>query len=217
MAEETQGTGIKFNLDEYDESLVQETVEINPEANPMEGPPPISDGVHRFKLFIQPDSYEKSSYHDKKSGKDVEFYKCQFYSVCQDEGGKDNNKRIFGRENTLTFDGKNKMAYILQKVHGDSEEIKTFLRTNKNPLTLLKTFAAALQAEPIIKIKTEWQASYKDEKESEKKGKSVYRVAKSGQKNFPQNADGSYRPVVSVNGVGEVKAQAVALDYFSDN
>lgn len=210
-----ENQGIKFNLDEFDESLVQEVVEINPDANPMEGPPPVDDGIHRFKLFINPESFEKSSFTTKQGHK-TDFIKCQFYGVCLDEGGKNNNKRIFGRENTITFDGKNKMAYILQKVFGDNAEAKTYVKSLDNYVKLAKAFKQALTAEPIIKIKTEWQASYKDPttKEGEK---AKYKTAKSGQKSFPQNGDGSYRPVVDVQGVGEVKAQAVALDYFSDN
>lgn len=213
MPKETQG--IKFNLDEYDESLVQEVVEINPDSNPMEGPAPVDDGIHRFKLFINPESFEKSSYTTKQ-GQTVDFIKCQFYGVCQDEGGKNNNKRIFGRENTITFDGKNKMAYILGKLYEHDPNGKAYIRGLDNYVKLAKAFKQALLAEPIIKVKTEWQATYKDPKTAEGT-KAKYLTAKSGQKNFPQNGDGTYRATVEVPGVGEVKAQAVALDYFSDN
>lgn len=207
---------IKFNLDEADDSLIQETVDISPESNPLEGPPPVSDGVHRFKLFFVDDT-EKSSYTNKQGG-EVPFFKLQFYGICQDEG-VDFNKRIFGRENTLIFNGKNTLAYIIDKIYGDNAESHSFVKGLGDPsgLKLAKAFKAALASEPIIKAKTEWSASFKDEEASTKAGKPKYRVAKSGQKNFPKNPDGTFRPVVSVDGVGEVKAQAKVLDYFADS
>jgi hypothetical protein len=216
MADE-KNESIKFNLDEADDSLVQEVVDLNPESNPLEGPPPVNDGVHRFKLYFVDDT-EKSSYTNKQ-GQAVPFFKLQFYGVCIDEDGPDNNKRIFGRENTLIFNGKNTLAYIIDKIYGDNAESHAYVKTlgDSSGLKLAKAFKQALAAEPIIKAKTEWNASFKDEEASAKAGKPKYRVAKSGQKNFPKNPDGSFRPVVNVEGVGEVKAQAKVLDYFADS
>ena len=103
----------------------------------MEGPAPVDDGIHRFKLFIQPDSFEKSAFTTKQ-GLTVDFIKCQFYAVCQDEGGKNNNKRIFGRVNTITFDGKNEMAYILTKLYAHDPQGKAYVAGLNNYAKLAK-------------------------------------------------------------------------------
>lgn len=216
MAEEaTVQQAEKVDLDSLNDSMVAEKIEINPDANPMEAPPPPDDGVYRVKLTGANEWEQSETRPNKRSGESTTFYKTQFRAQILAEGTKNNNKILFGRENTLTFDGKNVMAYILLQVYGGSknEQARNFVAGLDTPLKLAKAFQQTLAGEPIIKVSSKWVARYKTGTGEETK----YLTAKSGQKNFPKNPDGTYAHVIQVAGVGDVKANAEIQDYFPDS
>lgn len=208
----------KVSLDTLDASMVQEKIEINTEANPMEAPPPPDDAIHRAKLVLDTTSWERRETKANKNGESRKFLTCKFYAVIQAEGTKNNNKRLFGQVNTLVFDGKSQMGYILLQAlggKGNPQAVSTVQKL-ENYIELAQAFQQVLAGEPIIRIESEWMAQYNaGTKESPE-----WKTAKSGQKNFPlidpKDASKGYNPKIDVRGHGEVVAKAAIKDYFPD-
>lgn len=202
-----------INLDEVDGSLVEESIVISADANPMEAPAPVGDGVHRVKL-VGGNEWFQSETKPKGNNEPTTFFKTQFSGIVVSEDPKQNNKRVFGRVNTLTFDGKNEMAYIMLQILGgkENEEARKFVEGLKSIKALATAFQEALAGEPIIKVSTKWVAQYK----VEESGKDVYKTYLSGQANFPK-VGGVPQHVVNAPRIGEVTAQAQIQDYFPDN
>lgn len=210
MAEET-AQAVKVDLDNIDSSLVEESIVLNPDANPMEAPPPVDDGTHRVKL-IGADDWTNKDTRPNKNGESTSYLTTQFSGVVIAEGTKNNNKRIFGRVNTLVFDGKSEMAYILLQIYGGkaNPEARAKVEALKNYVDLAKAFRNAIAGEPIIRVSTKWTARYN----AGTKEAPEYKTALSGQSHFPSDGAGGKIPVVSVKGVGEVRAVAEIQDYF---
>lgn len=211
-------TDFKVDLDSIDGSLIAESIEINVEANPLEAPPPVQDGVARYKLLLQDDSWEQRETKENKQGNKTTFLMVKFSGQNIMEGTQDNNKRVFNIVNTLVFDGKSEMAYILIKALGDTAEAKQFVGGLKNYVELAKAFKDVLKGEPIIRIETKWVAQRKVEVEGQK---TKYEPVLSGQRNFPpvdpKDLSKGYRHViVDPKTKTEVAAQAVIQDYFAD-
>lgn len=201
------------DLDTVDASLVEESITISADVNPMESPAPVNDGVHRVKL-VGATEWFQSETKPKNGGEPTTFFKTQFSGIVVSDDPKQNNKRVFGRVNTLEFDGKNEMAYIMLQILGgkDNPEARAFVEGLKNIRDLATAFRNALAGEPIIKLSTKWVAQYK----VEEGGKEVYKTYMSGQNNFPK-INGVPQHVVNAPRIGEVVAQAQIQDYFPDN
>lgn len=218
MADETELRQTqKISLDELDSRLVEEKLELNPDANPMEAPPPVSDGGHRVKLVLDASSWEKKKTNPAKDGSQKDYLSCRAYGVVVDDG-VDLNKRVFLNLNTLAFDGKSQMGYILLQAWGgknNPEAVKAY-KELENYVELAQAFQKTLAGEPIIRVETQWQARYN----AGDKDKPDYKTAKSGMKNFPLNdpkdVSKGYRHIVDVRGSGEVSAQAVVKEFFPD-
>jgi hypothetical protein len=200
------------NLDDIATSLIEENIELNPDANPMEAPPPVDDGTWRVKLIGATDWTQKDTKPNAKTGNSTTYLSTQFSGVVIAEGTTNNNKRVFGRVNTLVFEGKSEMGYILLQVYGGKQdpEARRKVEALKNYGELAKAFRDALAGEPIIRVSTKWVAQYNaGTKESPK-----YQTAKSGQKNFPSDGKGGNLHVINVPNVGEIAARAEIQDYF---
>lgn len=211
MAEENAKAQV-VDLDSIDSSLVEESISIDVTANPMEAPPPVSDGIHRVKLTGGKD-WNQAETKENKAGNKTTYLSTKFRGQVMAEGSKDNNKLVFKNFlSTLTFEGKNEMAYILIKIYGDNAEAKARVEAIKKPDVLAKAFRDALAGEPIIRVKTKWTARYN----AGTKEKPDYKTAMSGQSTFPKNPDGSFKHVIQVKDVGEVAAGAEITDYFAD-
>ena len=110
MADQAPGSG--FDLDALDANLVEEVVDIDTDVNPLAAPPPIDDGVHRFKWSIKPGSIEsKETKENKKTGESKAYVSFQLVGQCIEEGTPNHNKQVYPRLNTLVFDGKSELAY----------------------------------------------------------------------------------------------------------
>ena len=215
----------KIDLDSLDETLVQEVVEINPDANPLEAPPPIDDGVHRVKLSIMDSGWQHSETKEDKSGNKRAFLKTRIMGVVLAEGTSNNNKRVFDNVNTLVFDGKCRMAYILisaLQFDGKMTEAEAKEKVGKitNYVELSKAFAACLAGEPVVKVPTKWTAQRKLAGEG-KGGSDKYETIKSGQRNFPpvnpkDPSKGFMHVIHDSKTDSDVAAQAVIQDYFPD-
>lgn len=203
----------KVDLDTLDSSLVEETVSINPDANPMEAPPPVDDGTWRVKLTGADDWTFKDT-KVNKNGESTSYLATQFSGIVIAEGTKNNNKRVFGRVNTLVFDGKSEMAYILLQILGGSknEAARAKVAGLTKYTELAKAFKAAISAEPIIKVSTKWVARYN----AGTKDAPDYKTALSGQNAFPSDGKGGRIHVIPVKGFGEAAAQAQIQDYFPE-
>ncbi len=202
----------KFDLDQLDETLVEEVIEINGEANAMEGPAPVDDGVHRVKLLpIESSEVEVKTTNPKKGGTPTEYIGFRFSGSVIDEGGPNNNKRIFGRVNTLVFDGKSEMAQYIKVARGGGPDAVAFVSGLNNYVKLAKAFKETLAAEPIIKVKTRWVASRKEDDGS-------YKTVLSGQKKFPPRKDGKgFENVIFDQKSGaEINAQVEIVDIYPD-
>lgn len=211
-------TDFKVDLDSLDGNLIQEEININPDINPLEAPPPVADGIHRFKLILQNDSWEKRETKENKQGNKVTFIMVKFSGACVEEGSQDNNKRVFNIVNTLVFDGKSEMAYIIKMALGNTPEANTYVAGLKNYADLAKAFRDVLASEPIIKIQTKWVAQRKISEEGKK---DKYETVLSGQRNFPpvdpKDLTKGYRHIiVDPKTKTEVAAQAVIQDYLAD-
>lgn len=215
MAEETVKVQAQsVDLDTVDANLVEENITISADANPMEAPAPVNDGVHRVKLVGATEWFQSETVPKKSGGEPTTFFKTQFSGIIVSDDPKENNKRVFGRVNTLTFDGKNEMAYIMLQILGgkDNPEARKYVEGLTNIRDLATAFKQALAGEPIIKLSTKWVAQYK----VEEGGKDVYKTYLSGQANFPK-VGGVPQHVVNAPRIGEVVAQAQIQDYFPDN
>ncbi len=212
MADEAVKQAQQIDLDTVDAGLVEENITISADANPMEAPAPVNDGVHRVKL-VGATEWFQSETKPKGGNEPTTFFKTQFSGIVVSEDPKQNNKRVFGRVNTLTFDGKNEMAYIMLQILGgkDNAEARKYVEGLTNIRDLASAFRNALASEPIIKVSTKWVAQYK----TEEGGKEVYKTYLSGQANFPKVA-GVPQHVVNAPRIGEVTAQAQIQDYFPD-
>ena len=93
------------------------------------------------------------------------------------------NKRLFFNVNTLVFDGKNEMVYILLQALGgkNNPQAAEAVKKLENYAELAKAFQQVLAGEPIVRVETQWSARYN----AGDKEKPDYRTAKTGQKNFP--------------------------------
>lgn len=216
---------IKFNLDDADANLIQEEVNIDTDANPMEAPPPPDDGTYRVTLKLKEpvsDAFQlKSVQSGNSAGK--QYISADFNAQILAEGTRNNNKLLFGKENTLTFDGKNKLAYILLQLYGGSknEQAATYVKSLKTPSDLAKAFKAALLKEPKLRVKTKWNSSYN----AGTKEEPDYKTFKNGQANHPQNAAGVPKHINEVtfqDASGdvqslEVTARAQIVDYLPDS
>lgn len=208
----------KVSLDELDAKLVEEKLVINTDANPMEAPPPPSDGIHRVKLVLDTNSWERRETKPGKDGQSRKFLACKGYGVIIAEGSPDNNKRLFFQVNTLAFDGKNEMAYMLLNALGGKSNAQAVatVKALENYVELAQAFQQVLAGEPIIRLESEWVARYN----AGDKEKPDYKTAKSGQKNFPlvdpKDPSKGFRHIIDVKGYGEVTANAVIRDYFPD-
>lgn len=215
MSEETavQNAATKVDLDQIDSSLIEEVIELNPDANPMEAPPPVDDGTWRVKLTGASDWNTKDT--NAKAGREPQTYlSTQFSGQVIAEGTPNNNKRVFGRVNTLVFDGKSEMAYILLQIYGgkNNPAARAKVEALKKFTDLAKAFRDAVAGEPIIKVVTKWKARYN----AGTKEAPDYKTALSGQSNFPSDGKGGRLHVVNVKGVGDVAAQAEIQDYLPD-
>lgn len=213
MADEAQNVAVKVDLDTIDSSLVEEVVSYDTEVNPMEAPPPVDDGTHRVKLTGADDWTNKDT-KPNKSGESTSYLATQFSGVVLAEGTKNNNKRVFGRVNTLSFDGKSEMAYILLQILGGKTNADAVSKVQalKNYVDLAKAFRNAIASEPIIRVSTKWVARYN----AGTKEAPDYKTALSGQSNFPSDGKGGKLHVVNVKGSGDCAAQAVIQDYFPE-
>ena len=213
MADEAVKQAQQVDLDTVDASLVEESITISADANPLEAPAPIGDGVHRVKL-VGATEWFQSETKPKGNNEPTTFFKTQFNGIVVSDDPKENNKRVFGRVNTLTFDGKNEMAYIMLQILGgkDNAEARAYVEGLTNIRDLATAFKQAIAGEPIIKLSTKWVAQYK----TEEGGKEVYKTYLSGQANFPK-VNGVPQHVVNAPRIGEVVAQAQIQDYFPDN
>lgn len=213
MADDVKVQAQSVDLDTVDASLVEEQVTISADANPMEAPAPVNDGVHRVKL-VGATEWFQSETKPNKNGESTTFFKTQFSGIVVSDDPKQNNKRVFGRVNTLTFDGKNEMAYIMLQILGgkDNPEARKYVEGLTNIRDLATAFKQALAGEPIIKLSTKWVAQYK----VEENGKDVYKIYLSGQASFPK-VNGVPQHVVNAPRIGEISAQAQIQDYFPDN
>jgi hypothetical protein len=211
-----EGTMEKINLDDLDASLVEEKIAIDPELNPMDAPPPASDGIHRVRLVLDTDSWSNKETKPMKDGGRRAFLTCKGYGVILAEGTPDNNKRLFFNVNTLVFDGKCEMAYILQMALGNTPEAKESVRKLENYVELAKAFQRVLAGEPVVRAESQWVARYN----AGDKDKPDYKTVKSSQKNFPlidpKDPSKGHRHVIDVKGFGEVTAQAVIQNWFPD-
>src|SRR5579862_2561586 len=155
---------VTVDLDSMDSSLVEENITINPDANPMEAPPPVDDGVHRVKLVGDATKWQKRETRpNKNTGDTTTYLSTSFSGIVIAEGSKNNNKRVFKNfVSTLEFDGKNEMAYILLQIYGGKNDpnARAKVEALKKYTDLAKAFRDALAAEPIIKLSTKWVARY---------------------------------------------------------
>ncbi len=206
--QEKQGA-IAVDLDNLDGNLVQEHIEIDPNANPMILSP-VDDGKHRVKLSITEDGWKAK---DTEGASPRAYLGCKIQGVVIAEGTKNHNKRVFKSVNTLVFDGKSELAYILAKALGDTPEVRAEVGRITNYVDLAKKFREVLAGEPIVQVTTKWSARYNS---APKDAKAKYVTALSGQRNFPQDGQGGYSPIVAVKGVGDVQALAEIQDYFAD-
>lgn len=215
MAEDTveRKAAEVVDLDTLDSSLVEEKIEINTDANPMEAPAPVNDGLHRVKLTGATD-WAMAETKPNKQGDSTTYLKTQFSGIVVSEDPKQNNKRVFGRVNTLTYDGKNEMAYIILQSLGGSknEQAVKFVKSLTNINELAKAFRSCVASEVIIQVETKWVAQYN----AGTKEKPEYKTYLSGQAQFPNDGNGGKRHIVQVPKVGEISAQAVIQDYFPD-
>jgi len=203
----------RVNLDDIDASRVEEQVILNPDANPMEAPPPVDDGTWRVKL-VGADDWTPGETKKNKNGETREYLKTKFSGIVIAEGTPNNNKRVFVNVNTLSFDGKSEMAYILLQILGgkNNPQARQAIEGIKTYVDLARAFRTAIAGEPIIKVKTKWTARYNAGTREEPD----YKCHISGQASFPSNGSGGRLNIVSVKGAGDVSAQAEVTEYFPD-
>lgn len=202
-----------IDLDSLDGSVIQEVISIDGDVNPLAAPAPVDDGTHRAKLLFKDDSTELKEIQ-RGANKGKPFINMQFSAQVLAEGTKNNNKRVFGRVNTLVFEGKSEMAYIIRMALGDTPEARQYIRELTNYVDLAKAFKQVLSGEPTVRVVTQWVASRKTE---DKNGNTVYEVFLRGQKNFPPREGGGYENVVIDKKTGqEVSAQVEIKAYLAD-
>lgn len=206
----------EVDLDLLDADSVQEIVEIDADANPLEEPNPVEDGIHRAKVILSSGAGTvQAKSWTGKDGVEHPFISIKFSLAVLDEG-VDQNKRVFPNAiNTNVFDGKCEMAHLLIQILGGDESAKSQVKAvGGNYVALAKAFKATLAGEPVVKVQTKWVASYKDGSK-DKKGRDAYKIALSGMRNFKKRPDGTFDPTVVVKG-NEVRARATVVGYFPD-
>lgn len=201
-----------INLDDLDGSQLEETVEIDTEVNPLEQPAPVRDGRHRFRLELAQNAWEPKETKPKtEGGPKKAFLACKFTLTCLEEG-PDLGKKVYGRENTLVFNGGNRLAYIALQLLGgkDNPEAVAKVKAANNYIFLAQLFEEVTKGSPEIEVTTKWKAQVKETKN----GVDTYRTVRTGMKSFPvlPNKPGIHNHIIMVDN-NEVAAQAEAVDY----
>jgi hypothetical protein len=106
------------------------------------------------------------------------------------------------------------MGYILLQIFGGKNNPEAVRKVSalKNYVDLAKAFRDAISGEPIIKVRTKWTVRYN----AGTKEKPDYKVAKSGQNNFPSDGKGGRLHIINVPNVGDLAAKAEVEDYLAD-
>ncbi len=188
-------------VDLNDLYLEDEALQLDPEADPFQGPPPLPDGVH----LVKPSLFRRNGNSPFQAGMDKTSHKFVMASVVATvvaEGKPWNGAKIFDRVTTIMLGNTQtcRMAGVLKPLG-----VKIPATTTAKELA--KTFETQLEGEPLIGVETQWQARAQH-------GDKWVTLLR-GMKKFPQREDGSYNHVIEDPETGEkVTAQATILRYM---
>jgi hypothetical protein len=188
-------------VDLNDLYLEDESLQLDPDADAFQGPPPPPDGVHLAKIM----PFRKNGDSPFQVGKDKRskpFIMAAVVNKAVAEGRPWDGANIFDRVSSVIMQnsGTCRMAGVL-KALGITVPATT---TMKGLARMLET---ALAGEPMICVETQWQARAQH-------GDKWVTILR-GMKKFPQKPDGSYSHIVDDPETGEkVTAQAVVLRYL---
>ena len=187
---------------EYDAS---DNIDIDPDKDPFEKAPPPPDAWHRAKVTIKEGArgfQSKTTKPKPGSSRPAQaFLSCELNFQIVAPGEYFDNLRPRPKYvNTLVFEGKSEMGAILTAalagVYGNVDQAKAEVREIKSPTALAKRFAEVLAGEPEVAILTQWQAQY--DSGEVKDGRAVYVTAARGQKAFPTDGKGGYKPFITI-------------------
>lgn len=207
---------VAIDLDQLDVNLLTEDVTIDTDANPMDAPPPPPDKVWRVKVEVDAADFKVNTTNPKPGSQAV---KQQYIAVTASativEDGPYSGRKFIIRENTLVFNNKNRMAYIILQALGGSQnpEAVAYVKTLNNFGKLALGFRDTFAAGRTMRLKSEWAAQYK----VNEKGKDVYKTLKTGMKNFKPvpGKPGEFNHKLD-SPAGEVAARAEIRDYYPD-
>lgn len=188
-------------IDLNDLALEDEALQLDPDADAFQGPPPPPDGVHLVKLSL----FRRNGESPFQAGRDRRgrpYIMAAVVGTLVAEGKPWNNQKVFDRVSTVIFQssGTCRMAGAL-KALGISVPATT---STKQLAQLLEN---ALEGEPLVGVETRWEARAQHDE-------TWVTVAK-GMKRFPMRQDGSYQHIITDPDTGElVTAQATVVRYL---
>lgn len=167
-------------------------VELDPDANWGDAPAPPDDGEYVFTFEVDPkvNAYEATS---EKSGK---FFWLGIIGTITDPDSPFNNRKVFGRINTITYNG-------TSAVSGLAKALGIDVPSRGLATSLVASVMRKLAEQPMAKARIRWELGYK---KTNADGSTESVTPYKGQKSFPQKADGSFNHKVDVDGV-EMTAQ----------
>lgn len=198
MADEQENLKVApREVDINDLQLVDEQVDINPEADAFAGPPPPDDGDHVVKLSLGPRKVQQ--------GKDKQgrvYYMTHVQGKVQ-PGDKFEGRVTFHNPSTMVMQGTGTSAVV-----GVLKALGEPVSAREGVVDLTRRLVNRLAAEPAVTQTTQWTAfckSCKDDYDNSggKRGKKNGIVLR-GQRNFPQDGNGGHRHQVECKNCGDL-------------
>lgn len=169
------------------------TMDLDPEANWGDTPPPPDDGEYMFTFEVNP----KLNAFPGESDKMGKYFSLGIIGTVVEPDSPFNNRKVFGVVNTMTFNGASSISSLAKAIGLDVPS-----RGLAN--ALVASVMRKLAEQPMAKAKIAWKLGYKVTAED---GSTSYETPYKGQKSFPQNSDGSYKHKLVIGDV-EYTAQA---------
>lgn len=202
-------------VDLNDPALLSGEIDTNPDVDAYAAPPPIPDGIYRVKIKqidVKNAKGEPARYAVKRAKNGSVYAYTALEATIQDPGGKFDGLHVYDRFlSTMTQRNGGVPLVRVLTVLGHKVPAKTSAQA------LLDMFFKAVAGEPELEIETVWEGNLDQDQRDRFETANVKQPRVLGQHRFPQAADGSHVPDITVDttlGKVNLHAQTRINGYF---